>query len=242
MSKQQFVIGRAIILIGTLKPSRTLSNTSVLCELLAEQLLPFSIPCELVRLADYRILPGTQTTLSTPDDWPKLLKKILASDVIIFATPIWWGGRSSLMQRIIERMDALDEEYLASGRSALLNKVAGIVITGTEDGAQATLSGIMEVLTFMNFTLPPQCCAYWVGEVGADTKTERERRLANKATAHMAMTLMSIRACNFVRSTRGSSIAPKCSRISVRGESVMAILFALVGDSLYLLTLCIVPI
>jgi multimeric flavodoxin WrbA len=105
---------------------------------------------------------------------------------VLFATPIWWGGRSSLMQRIIERMDALDEEYLSTGRSALLNKVAGVVITGSEDGAQATLASIMEVLTFMNFTLPPQCCTYWVGEVGMDPKTDRERRLKNQAVSHMA--------------------------------------------------------
>ena len=54
---------------------------------------------------------------------------------MIFCTPIWWGGRSSLMQRVIERLDALDEEYGASGRSAISSKVAGVVITGSEDGA-----------------------------------------------------------------------------------------------------------
>ena len=101
------------------------------------------------------------------------------------ATPIWWGGRSSLMQRVIERMDAFDEEA-HTGRADLLNKVAGIVITGSEDGAQATMAGIMEVLSFMNFTLPPQCCTYWVGEVGLDPKTDRARRLKNKAVGEMA--------------------------------------------------------
>lgn len=90
------------------------------------------------------------------------------------------------MQRVIERMDAFDEEAMEGGRSALLNKVAGIVITGSEDGAQATLGSIMEVLTFMNFTLPPECCAYWVGEVGQDPQHDRTKRLANESTRHMA--------------------------------------------------------
>ena len=45
------------------------------------------------------------------------------------------------MQRVIERLDALDEEYIASGRSALNNKVAGIVITGSEDGALSAWAG-----------------------------------------------------------------------------------------------------
>ncbi len=44
----------------------------------------------------------------------------------------------------------------------------------------------MGVLTFLNFTLPPQCCTYWVGEVGMDPKTDRERRKKNKAVDHMA--------------------------------------------------------
>jgi hypothetical protein len=48
------------------------------------------------------------------------------------------------------------------------------------------MASIMEVLSFMNFTLPPNCCTYWVGEVGMDPKTDRERRLKNPAVAKMA--------------------------------------------------------
>ena len=93
------------------------------------------------------------------------------------------------MQRVIERLDALDEEYIASGRSALYNKVAGIVITGSEDGALATMGSIMMVLTWMGFTLPPECAAYWVGEVGQPPREDREKRLRNEATQHMAANL-----------------------------------------------------
>ena len=114
------------------------------------------------------------------DDWPGIVEKLRASDTIIFATPIGWGGRSSLMQRVIERMDALDEEFRAGGRSALYNKVAGIVITGSEDGALATMGTIMMVLTWMGFTLPPECAAYWVGEVGQSVAEDRPKRHVNE--------------------------------------------------------------
>ncbi len=147
------------------------------------------VASEEIRLADKEIPVGLGFKEGANDEWPGIVVKLKAADVVIFATPIWWGGRSSLMQRVIERMDALDEEYIANGRSALLNKVAGIVITGSEDGAQATLGSIMEVLTFMNFTLPPECCAYWVGEVGKPTALERAARLKSKATQHMAKNL-----------------------------------------------------
>jgi len=74
----------------------------------------------------------------------------------------------------------------AEGRSILRNKVAGIVITGSEDGAQSVMASLMSTLSFLNFTLPPNCCTYWVGEVGLDPKTEAERRRKNLAVAHMS--------------------------------------------------------
>jgi len=90
------------------------------------------------------------------------------------------------MQRVIERLDALDEEYSASGRSAITGKVASIVITGSEDGALSVMGSIMMVLSWTGFTLPPECAAYWVGEVGQPTSGDRGKRLKNMATMHMA--------------------------------------------------------
>ena len=144
------------------------------------------VASETIRLSDKNIPVGLKMKMSDDDEWPGIAEKIKKADAIIFATPIWWGGRSSLIQKVIERMDAFDEESSSTGRSALLNKVAGVVITGSEDGAQSVLASILEFLTFMNFTVPPQCCTYWVGEVGMDPKTERERRLKNKAVEKMA--------------------------------------------------------
>jgi multimeric flavodoxin WrbA len=177
---------KVLVLNASLKHEPELSNTEELTQLVLDNMKEHKISTDIIRLADKNIPVGLGFKEEPGDEWPGIVEKLKAADIVIFATPIWWGGRSSLMQRIIERMDALDEEYIAGGRSALLNKVAGVIITGSEDGAQATLGGIMEVLTFMNFTLPPECCAYWVGEVGEDPKTDRERRLKNKASKHMA--------------------------------------------------------
>jgi len=47
---------------------------------------------------------------------------------------------------MIGRLDALDEEYSAGGRSAIKGKVAGIVITGGEDGALSVMGSIRMVL------------------------------------------------------------------------------------------------
>lgn len=181
---------KVLVLNASLKHAdQGVSNTEELAQLVLDNMAEHKISSEIVRLADKNIPVGLGFKESDDDEWPEIVAKIKAADIVIFATPIWWGGRSSLMQRAIERLDALDEEYIAGGRSALLNKVAGVVITGSEDGAQATLGGIMEVLTFMNFTLPPECCAYWVGEVGQPPSEDRGKRLQNEATKHMAKNL-----------------------------------------------------
>jgi multimeric flavodoxin WrbA len=176
-----------LILNASLKHGSSTSATQEVADLVVSEMQKHtSVTATSVRLADKDIPVGLGFKESDTDEWPSIVEEIKKADIILFATPIWWGGRSSLMQRVIERMDAFDEEVIAGGRSVLLNKVAGIVITGSEDGAQATLAGIMEVLTFMNFTLPPNCCTYWVGEVGMDPKTDSDRRRASKATPHMA--------------------------------------------------------
>jgi len=178
-----------LVLNASLKHAGEISNTQELSELVLENMKPHGVRAEIVRLSDMKLPVGLGFRESEDDDWPGIVQKIKAADILLFSTPIWWGGRSSLMQRVIERMDALDEEYIASGRSALYNKVAGVVITGSEDGALSTLGTIMMVLTFMGFTLPPECCAYWVGEVGFPPSMERAKRLKNDASKHMAKNL-----------------------------------------------------
>lgn len=176
-----------LALNASLKHEREISNTDELTrDVIANMGTTCEIDSEVIRLADLKLPVGLGFRESYDDDWPAMVDKIKASDVIIFGTPVWWGGRSSLMQRVIERFDALDEEYIASGRSALYNKVAGIVVVGSEDGALSTMGSIMMVLTWMGFTLPPECAAYWIGEVGFPPAGDRAKRLKNPATMHMA--------------------------------------------------------
>lgn len=176
-----------LALNGSLKHQPHFSNTEeVASDVIANMGTKCEVDSEIIRLADCNLPTGLGFRESQDDEWPALVEKIKASDVVLFATPIWWGGRSSLMQRVIERLDALDEEYLSSGRSALYNKVAGIVITGSEDGALHTLGTIMMVLTWMGFTLPPECAAYWVGEVGFPPAGDPQKRRKNQAVKTMA--------------------------------------------------------
>ncbi len=176
-----------VALNASLKHDPLLSNTGELASLVLEEMRALGpINADLVRLSDKALPVGLGFREAAEDDWPGLVTRIKAADIVLFCTPIWWGGRSSLMQRVIERLDALDEEYSSTGRSAIKGKVAGIVITGSEDGALSVMGSIMMVLSWMGFTLPPECAAYWVGEVGQPTSQDRDKRLRNMATMHMA--------------------------------------------------------
>jgi len=177
---------KALFLNGSLKHKKDLSNTGELSGLVIKNMAEYGVKSEIIRLSDMNIPVGLGFREAKNDQWPEIAKKIRETDILVIATPIWWGGRSSLTQRVIERLDAFDEEYHKGGRSALYNKIAGVVITGSEDGALSTLGTIMMVMTFMGFTLPPECCAYWVGEVGMPPADDRKKRLKNDAAKNMA--------------------------------------------------------
>ncbi len=180
---------KAVFLLGTLKPSPEFSHTDVLCELLVEYLKEHKTRSEIIRLADYRIVPGLKTHLAD-DDWPDILKKMLEADIIVFATPIWWGIQSSLLQRIIERMDELNDKFLETGKSDFANKIGGIAITGAEDGAQHIIGNLCNFMVWNGFTLPPACSLTWLGDAPKDTKkTLLEKFHINKSTNSMAKTM-----------------------------------------------------
>jgi multimeric flavodoxin WrbA len=145
---------KAIILLATLK-KQGLSNTEVLSQFLAEQLKKKGVESEIMKLVNYNILPGTYDDMGGGDEWPGILSKIVASDMIIFATPIWWSNMSSEMQRAIERLDNIHDEILEGKPSRLENKVGGIVITGDSDGAQHIIADVANFFNAIGIVLPP---------------------------------------------------------------------------------------
>ena len=180
---------KAIGLLGTLKPKDTgmPSNTEELLNQVFSEFSKQGVETSTIRLVDHNIKHGLQTDMK--DDWADILNKIIEADIVVFATPIWWGQPSSLIQKVIERMDQIDNEYMMSGVSPLTHKVAGIVVTGHEDGVQHVVGTLANALTWFGFTLPPEMAAYWVGEAGPPMDQDGEKRRKNMATNMMVMTM-----------------------------------------------------
>ena len=168
----------AIFLLATLKHKRAgqeFSHTETLSQVVIECLSEYNVRSEIVRLVDYDIPAGTKSNMGKGDDWPGILKKILAADIVVFATPIWWGNQSSLMQRVIERLDELHNELLETGKSRLTNKVGGIVITGEEDGEQHITGNIANFFMNIGLLLPPHCAVSYQGSYTRATKNSLDK-------------------------------------------------------------------
>ncbi len=179
---------KAVFLLGTLKKKQVLSHTQALCEVVAEVLeKQEGVRSEIVRLRDYDIQPGTRTEIDD-DDWPKIVKKMIASDIVIFATPVWWGIQSSLIQRIIKRLDELNDELLDTGKSEFANKVGGIVITGAEDGAEHIIGNILNFMSWNGFTIPPAPSVTWLGDASGETKESLKNKFRRGSVGSMVRT------------------------------------------------------
>jgi len=157
---------RALFLNCTLKRSPSVSHTEGLAEKVIQWFDKMDVESELVRVVDYRIPFGVSSHEGEGDEWPLILDKIKAADILVMCTPIWFGVRSSVAQMVIERLDGTYRERNAAGQYPLYNKVAGVVVTGNEDGAHAAAESTLFNLTHLGCTVPPNADTYWVGDAG----------------------------------------------------------------------------
>ncbi len=178
-----------LILDGTLKRKNKFSHTRTLCDFLVPYLNAEGAEGEIVELVEYNIKPGVESDEGEGDEWPSILKKVLAADIIIFATPIWWGTHSSILQRIIERMDALNDELLETGKSELANKIGGMVISGAEDGAENIIGQICNFLVWNGVTIPPACSLSYLGEYAKTKEILLKQFKKSKEVSEMAETM-----------------------------------------------------
>ncbi|GAA4792733.1 hypothetical protein GCM10023231_21140 [Olivibacter ginsenosidimutans] len=145
---------KALILLTTLKKDSR-SNTETLVEFLIPYLKAEKIETEIVKTVVHTVLPGTYTNMGEEDEWPEIYKKLVAADMIIFATPIWWGTHSSETQKVIERLDEVHDIVMSGKASPLADKVVGIVITGDSDGSQHIIGTISNFINGIGMFVPP---------------------------------------------------------------------------------------
>jgi multimeric flavodoxin WrbA len=152
---------RALFVNCTLKPSPETSNSEALGKVVADALDAEGVEIEWVRAVDHQIRPGVESDMGDGDEWPAIREKVVGSEILVMVTPTWLGRPSSVAQRVLERMDAMLAETDDEERPVAYNRVAGVVVTGNEDGAHHVISEIGGALGDIGFTIPGQSWTYW---------------------------------------------------------------------------------
>jgi multimeric flavodoxin WrbA len=178
---------KATILLGTLKKTG-LSNTETLCEFLSGRMEEQGIRSEIIKLVNHRVLPGTCSDVGEGDEWPGILEKVLGSEIVILATPVWWGNQSSEIQRVIERLDELHDKVLAGEPSPLEGKVGGVVITGDSDGAEHVIANLCNFFNAVGLLIPPYATLSVLWERQAKGKNPTREELLKKYESDYAGT------------------------------------------------------
>jgi multimeric flavodoxin WrbA len=161
--------GAGITALGlncTLKRSPERSHTEALMDRVLGFLRDHGVETERIRPVDYAIKFGVTSDEGEGDEWPQVLERVKAADILLVGTSIWFGHRNSVAQMVIERLDGTYDERNEQGQYPLYNKVAGVVVTGNEDGAHGCAESVLFNLTHLGCTVPPNADTYWVGTAG----------------------------------------------------------------------------
>lgn len=154
---------RALALVCSLKKSPAPSSSDLLADQLLDQLRGAGVEAK-VRCVDLALLPGVEADMGPGDEWPAVLTKIKAADIVIVSTPTWVGHMSSVAQRVLERLDAELSDTDDAGRPAMVGKVALAAVVGNEDGAHKIVADLFQALNDIGFSIAAQGCTYWNGE------------------------------------------------------------------------------
>jgi multimeric flavodoxin WrbA len=96
------------------------------------------------------------------DELWKISKPLLEADVIIFFVSVRWGQANSIYQKLIERLNWLENRWSTLGEDNILsNKEAGIVLVGHNWNGATVLNTQREVLRQYGFTVPTELSFNW---------------------------------------------------------------------------------
>jgi multimeric flavodoxin WrbA len=161
---------RAMFINTTLKRSPETSNTQGLIDVSTAIMTKHGVEVEVLRAVDHDIATGVYPDMTQhgwqSDEWPQIFQRVLASDILVIAGPIWLGDNSSITKQVIERLYAGSSMTNDKGQYVYYGRVAGAIITGNEDGIKHCASNILYSLQHIGYAIPPNADAGWIGEAG----------------------------------------------------------------------------
>jgi len=111
------------------------------------------------------------------DDAIDIMEKMIASDAVLFATPIYFWGFSAQLKALIDRGYSLVTNYHKPGHTSLMEgKRIGLLVTGAdayEDNAEGMFSAFDRIVDFL---LARKTAELYVGECSLPTEIPEEVR------------------------------------------------------------------
>jgi multimeric flavodoxin WrbA len=124
-----------------------------------------------------------QSSLKYDDDQMQVVyNAVLAADILFLATPIRWNNHSALVQKFVERMNSIENQYSWFGNRMIKNKVVGLIIIGHVDGMQHVAGNLLNFFAWLGFSSPEVSIASWVGENDEDTTKDWDQIQRNRYT------------------------------------------------------------
>ena len=160
----------ALYINCTLKRSPEPSNTQGLMDLSIGVMEKNGVSVDSIRAIDHDIATGVWDDMTEhgwdKDEWPEILPKVMAADILVIGTPIWLGEKSSVCTKIIERLYGHSSVLNDAGQYAYYGRVGGCLVTGNEDGIKHCAMNVLYSLQHLGYSIPPQADAGWIGEAG----------------------------------------------------------------------------
>ncbi len=169
-SKWDFSDLKALFINCTLKRSPEPSHTQGLVDISQAIMEKNNVSVEVLGAVDYDIAYGVWPDMKEHgwenDQWPSILEKVMASDILVLTSSIWLGEKTSVCTKVVERLYSASGQLNSGGQYACYGRVGGCLITGNDDGAKHCAMNILYSLQHIGYVIPPQADAAWLGEAG----------------------------------------------------------------------------
>jgi hypothetical protein len=86
------------------------------------------------------------------------------------------------VQKFVERMNSIENQFSWFGNRMIKNKVVGLIIIGHVDGIQHVAGNLLNFFAWLGFSSPEVSIASWVGENDEDTTKDWDQIEKNKYT------------------------------------------------------------
>lgn len=99
--------------------------------------------------------PCSITQMDNSDEMEEVYEALVHwADIVFISTSIRWGVATSLYQKMVERLNCIQNQITINNNVLIKNKVAGFIITGAHDNIMAVAGQMLNFFSMVGFNFP----------------------------------------------------------------------------------------